>query len=374
VSGSKPVRIAVYTDAVDRGGAEVSLRTLLAALDPRLEVTAVGVDAGVLRWIAEARPGMETFVLPAVRDKRHLRPILSHLHEIRRLRPDVFHANLRHPWSCQYGLAAAILTPGTRAVAVEHALIPASGPLQRRLRRLTTRRLAAHVTVGRRAAQAFEELLGLRKDSMRVIYTGVRLADAAPAARPPGGLVIGYLGRFSPEKALDVLLEALARLDDVTAVLVGDGPERARLERQAAELGIADRIVLPGWQEDSTSYLRSFDVLVSPSRSETGPLAVLEAMLAAVPVVATNVGIASEALVDGETGLLVEPDDPDALAAAIRTAQADPELRRRLAEEGREVAARSFTPEAMAEAFEKLYAELVAGPEGASEQAEATPA
>ena len=170
--------------------------------------------------------------------------------------------------------------------------------------------------------------------------------------------MIGCLGRFSPEKGLDVLLRALPELEGVTAVLVGDGPERAHLEELARELGVADRVVLPGWQDEPAAQLRAFDVLVSPSRSEALPLAIVEAMLAGLPVVATDVGSVSEAVVAGETGLLVAPEDAAALAEAILTLRDDPDARRRMGERGRQLAGERFTPEAMAQAFEALYREI----------------
>jgi glycosyltransferase involved in cell wall biosynthesis len=333
----------------------------------------LGTDQDVVEWVASARPRSVAHVLPAVRNKWDLRPILSHFRALRRLRPEVFHANLRHPWSCQYGLAAALLTRGTKVVAVEHALVGASAGRQRRFKQVTSRRLAAHVAVGQRAAEALAGLIGIPVASIRVIHTGVELPDAEPAPRPAGGgLVVGSVGRFSPEKGLEVLLEALPELESVTAVLVGDGPERARLEELAAGLGVADRVVLPGWQDEPAAQLRSFDVLVSPSHSEALPLAIVEAMLAGLPVVATDVGSVSEAVADGETGLLVPAGDPAALAAAIRTLRDDPEARRRLGERGREVASQRFTPEAMARAFEALYREILAGGVPGSEPAQAT--
>ena len=369
------MRLAVYTDATERGGAEISLRTLLGALDADFEVTVLGVDEDVVAWIASVRPGSATLVLPSVRNKWNLGPILDHVRKVRKLRPDVFHANLRHPWSCQYGLAAALVTRGTKVVAVEHALVPAHRRRQQRFKRLTSRRLAAHVSVGHRAAEGIAAAIGVPSASLRVIYTGVELPDAEPAPRPAGELVIGCLGRFSPEKGLDVLLRALPELKGVTAVLVGDGPDRAQLEQLARELDVADRVVLPGWQDQPAAHLRSFDVLVSPSRSEALPLAILEAMLAGLPVVATDVGSVSEAVVPGKTGLLVRPDDAAALAGAIRTLRDDPDARRRLGERGGEVARERFTPEAMARAFEALYREILADrAAGSEEPAAATPA
>ena len=368
------MRLAVYSDATERGGAEISLRTLLGVLDPSIEVSVLGVDESVLDWIASSRRGSTTLPLPPVRNKWNLGPIVSHVRAVRKLRPDIFQANLRHPWSCQYGLAAALLARGTKVIAVEHALVPANRPRQRRFKRLTSRRLAAHVSVGRRASEGIAAAIGVPSASIRVIYTGVELADAEPAPRPPGELVIGCLGRFSPEKGLDVLLRALPELEGVTAVLVGDGPERAHLEELARDLGVADRVVLPGWRDEPAAQLRAFDVLVSPSRSEALPLAIVEAMLAGLPVVATDVGSVSEAVVAGETGLLVAPEDAAALAEAIRTLRDDRDARRRMGERGRELARERFTPEAMAQAFEALYREVLADCDAGSEEpAQATP-
>lgn len=352
------LRLTAYTDAVERGGAETSLAILVGALGPHIDVTVVGVTQAVVEWIAAARPGSRTVVLPPIRDKRDVRQILAHLRSIRRLRPDIFHANLRHPWSCQYGIAAALVTRGTCAVAVEHALIPSGDRLQRALKRVTSSRLAAHVAVGEKAAREIEEITGVRRGSMRVIYTGVPLPDSPVPARGGDGFVVGSLGRFSQEKGLDVLLRALAMLDGVSAVLVGDGAERPALERLARELGVADRIEMTGWEDDISARLRSIDVLVSPSRGEAFGLALLEAMAAGLAVIATDVGSVSEAVADEQTGLLVAPDDPAALAGAIRELRDDPERRRRLGRRGRALAAERFAPAAMARAFEALYDEI----------------
>ena len=175
------MRLAVYSDATERGGAEISLRTLLGALDPasRSRCSAwtssvPGLDRLVATRLdhAPAAAGTEQ-VEP--RPDREPRPSSAEA------RPDVFQANLRHPWSCQYGLAAALLTRGTKVIAVEHALVSANRPRQRRFKRLTSRRLAAHVSVGRRASEGIAVAIGVPSGSIRVIYTGVELADAEPA-------------------------------------------------------------------------------------------------------------------------------------------------------------------------------------------------
>jgi glycosyltransferase involved in cell wall biosynthesis len=123
---------------------------------------------------------------------------------------------------------------------------------------------------------------------------------------------------------------------------------------------VADRLRLVGWSQEPRRYLPGFDALVLPSRLEGFPLAVVEAMLAEVPVVAADVGSVREAILDGETGFLVPPDDADALADRLRLVLGDPELARRLGPAGRARAVERFTAEKMTESYEELYREILA--------------
>jgi glycosyltransferase involved in cell wall biosynthesis len=118
-------------------------------------------------------------------------------------------------------------------------------------------------------------------------------------------------------------------------------------------------VVWHGWSEGPRGYLSSLDVFALPSRFEGFPLAVLEALLARSAVVAADVGSVSEAVRDGETGLLVPPEDPTALAEAIRRVLADGELRQRLGEQGRRLVLERFTADHMTRAFESLYDEML---------------
>jgi glycosyltransferase involved in cell wall biosynthesis/O-antigen/teichoic acid export membrane protein len=233
-------RVLMYTDATERGGAEQALGTLIATLDGAIDVTVAGVDTDLVQWLAAQRPGTPAVVVPAVANKRDLRPIVAHWRAVRAARPDVFHANLRHPWSCQYGLLAAALRPRTRIVAVEHALTEAASPLQRRLRRALGGWIDYEVSVAERAARTIEELVGYQPGHVRVIPNPVPDRAAAPAERVSEGPVVGVVARLSPEKGVDVLVRALPELPDVTVAVVGDGPERAALAELAAELGVTD--------------------------------------------------------------------------------------------------------------------------------------
>lgn len=178
-------------------------------------------------------------------------------------------------------------------------------------------------------------------------------------ARPVAGPIVGAIGRLEPQKGFDVLLRALRVVPDAAAVLVGDGAERHALRELAAHAAIADRVIWIDWTADARSYLPWFDVFVLPSRFEGFPLALLEALLAERAVVAADVGDVAEAVLPGETGLLVPPEDPGALAVAIRQLLSDDALRRRLGARGRDLVLSRFTASHMTRSFERLYDEIL---------------
>lgn len=359
-ASSLPVRIVAYTDSHEVAGAEFALGKLLGALDTRFQVTVVGEKSETVQAVAAFRPGVDTIVLPPVRNKFQVTAILAQVRAIRSLRPEIFHASLRHPWSCQYGLFAALTIRETRTVAVQQLPLPSRDWKQRWLMRRIFLRLDAHVAAGGEgSARLIEALANLRAGSVVGIPNGMDDVEFEMHARVSDGPVIGALGRLHEQKAFDVLVRALPMLPGVTAVLVGDGPERLRLERLAADLGVADRLVITGWRTDARRYLGSFDVFVLPSRYESFPLSILEAMLASLPVVATNVGSVADAVHHGETGLLVPLEDPDAVADAVSAILGDEASRVRMGKAGRELALGKFSIQATARSFESLYDELL---------------
>jgi glycosyltransferase involved in cell wall biosynthesis len=337
-------------------GAEASVTTLLGALGPHVEVTVMGTTASVVEGLARARPGTATRLCRPVRSKADVAAIVDHLRAVRAVRPDVFQANLHTLWSCQYGLAAAIACPGVRVVAVEHTPPIPGSPFQHRLKRWTSSRLAAHVAASRAVARAVETTAGLPAGSVRTIYNGV--PESAAPLPDRRGRVIGAVGRLVPEKGFDILLAALADVPEATLRMVGDGPARAQLEAEALRLGVADRVEFRGWRDDLGAELAGMDVLAAPSRLEGTPISVVEAMLAGVAVVASRTGGLPEVVEDGETGLLAPPEDPAALAGALRSLLDDPARRARMAGKGRELALQRFSPTTAARAFEALYDEI----------------
>jgi glycosyltransferase involved in cell wall biosynthesis len=146
------------------------------------------------------------------------------------------------------------------------------------------------------------------------------------------GNVLVFAGRLGPQKGLGVALAALANVPDATLTIAGDGPERAALEGRAAELGLNARVRFVGSvpRETVLRLFRAADASVLPSAWENFPHAVVESLAVGCPVIATAVGGVPEVVTDGENGLLVPPNDPAALAAAISRFFSDADLRARL--------------------------------------------
>ncbi len=356
------MRLLAYSDSRQVGGAELALGYLLGALDPAIEAGVLAVDEAVGAAIAGHRPGTGLAVVRPPEGTRDRAALAQHRRAIRAFAPDVLHANQAWPWACGYAEVAALLAPGVRVVAVDHLPVDGAIPRLRRLgRRLLARRLHAHVAVGERAAREVERLVGLASGAVRGVANGVPPAQAEPLPRTIAGPTIGSLGRLTDQKGYDALVRALPALPDATLVLVGDGPERGALEALAAELGVAERLVVTGWTPDARRWLPAFDAFALPSLWEGMPLVILEAMHAGLPVVATDVGSVAEAVADGETGYVVAPGDATALRERLGRLLRDPALRARLGARARGVAAERFTAAAMARRYEAVYADVLGG-------------
>jgi glycosyltransferase involved in cell wall biosynthesis len=176
-----------------------------------------------------------------------------------------------------------------------------------------------------------------------VIHNAVDVASFRTTNGAAGPARIVGVGRFAYPKDFSTLLAALELVGaGYRAALVGDGPGLGEVVTALRARGLSDRVELLGARGDVSDVLARSDVFVLSSRSEGFPVSILEAMAAGLPVVATDVGGVAEAVVDGETGILVPAGDPEALAAALRRLVADPALRRRLGAAGRTRAFRRF--------------------------------
>jgi len=339
------------------GGSERHLLTLLPALAERgVEPVFVGLDDPA--WNPSDFYG--ALEVPAIRipAPRDLDPLLL-ARLVRDLRGEVVHTHLVHA-DVYGGLAAALR--GSRLVSTKHNDDPfrlgAFRHVERGLARLSSRIVA--ITEALRRFTVDE--VGIPAEKVETIHYGMDDLPAAwgenpPDAVPEGVRVLLAVSRLTEQKGVDVAVRALASLpDDVVLVVLSSTQEqRAELEALARELGVGRRLFLLGRLPDVAAWLRRAEVLVHPARWEGFGLAVLEAMLAGLPVVASNVSSLPELVVDGETGLLVRPDDPSALALGIARAL---EERARLGAAGRERARAEFSVARMADRTAELYARL----------------
>lgn len=337
-------------------GSERHLLTLLPALAERgLKVTFVGLDDPAF----DPAPFYRALGVPAIRvpAPRDLDPfLLARL--VRELRADVVHTHLVH--ADVYGGVAAALR-GAKLVSTKHNDDPFRlGPF--RYVELGLARLASRIVTITDSLRRFTvERVGVAAEKVETIHYGMDELPAAwgenpPAELPDGARVLLAVSRLTEQKGLDVAVRALASLpDDTVLVVLGDGPERDKLTALAAELGVAGRLRLRGREPDVTAWLERASLLVHPARWEGFGLAVLEAMLAGLPVVASNVSSLPELVVDGETGLLVRPDDPSALALGIARALDD---RDRLGAAARDRAQAEFSVATMADRTAELYRAL----------------
>ena len=209
-------------------------------------------------------------------------------------------------------------------------------------------------------------------DRVRVLYgcaeSSAADADGRAALRRELGCaqtdpIIGCVGRLVPEKQYPVLVQAFAQLarrrPAARLAIVGDGPERGRIAREIAAHQLADRVHLLGRRRDAGTLVGGFDVFALASRIEGLPIAVVEAMMAGVPVVATDVAGLPELIRHGHTGWLVPVHDAGALAAAMLRYLDDPDLARTMAGRAQADARARFLPSRYAEELVELYRDLL---------------
>lgn len=347
------------------GGSERHLLTLLPALRAQeIEPTFVGLDdtAGALDpFYAElARVGVP---YARVASSRDIDPLLARrvTRAVHGLAPDLVHTHLVH--ADVYGAlaAAALRLPlfSTKHNDDRFRL----GPF-RHVERLLARRTTRIAAITAALAHFCVERIGLPADKVEVIHYGLdappsRWGENPPLDLPEGARVMLAVTRLVEQKGIDVAVRALpairAAQPEAVLVVAGEGPERKRLTALAGELGVADALRLPGRGGDVAAWLARAELLVHPARWEGFGLVLLEAMHARLPVVASAVSSIPEIVGDGETGLLVPPNDPQALAAAVVRVLGNDVLREELGSRGRTRARSEFSVARMAERTAELY-------------------
>lgn len=221
---------------------------------------------------------------------------------------------------------------------------------------------------------------GVPPEKVCVLNNGIDLTpfhNPNPSLRAELGTdgmrIVGGVGRLVEQKGFDYLLSAIPtvveRFPKTMFVVAGEGTERARLEAMTSQLKIDAHVRFLGTRSDMPNVYASFDAFVLPSIDEGMPIALIEAMASAKPVVATRVAAVPRLITQNETGLLVPPRDPQALAEAICQLLANPVLCQRLSEAARTRVEEQFSAQAMAEGYLKMYHLLLPSPLPVSESA-----
>jgi glycosyltransferase involved in cell wall biosynthesis len=368
-NGRPRVMMLMGTLTDGAGGGErfaVALASALARRGHEVQVCAMREARGPLvEELAQAGVAVHALGRRGRYDVLPFRPLVAML---RARRVDVLHGHQfgANVWASVLGRAC-----GVPATVAHETTWSYEGQRLRRLidGRLIGRLSDAFVAVSQQDAARMVSLEGVPPEKIHVIPNAVIPRPAGPAGdlRAELGLdhsaaIVGVIAIQRPQKALEVMLEAFARVVgsglDAHLVLAGRGPCRADLEQRAAALGLAGRTHFLGVRQDIGVLLEAFDVCALSSDFEGTPLVVLEAAAHGVPFVATRVGGIPEAVLDGETGLLVPPRDPDALAGALTALLRDPARRARMSEAAR-AHARTFDLEQVTDRFSALYGALL---------------
>jgi len=347
--GGASVHVLQLMEYMARQGHEVGL---VAAPEPRLMEGAKKLGVKVFPNPHFVRP---------VKPWKDFRALWRVFGAIRQFKPDLVSAH-----STKAGFAArfscAVLRVPVIFTAHGWAFTEGKNPFARYLLALAER-LAAKVTKKIICVSEHDKELALRfrvapEQKLTVVHNGMEPslylnADGSKVRFELGlkedEILITMVARFVPQKDHDTLLQALSLLPgrEFKAALVGGGERETFFRKNAGELGLRDNVIFLGERRDVPQILAASDIFVLSSNWEGLPRSTIEAMMAGLPVVATRVGGVPELVEDGGTGFLVPPRDPNALAEALQRLIADPELRRRMGQAGREKALKEFTLDRM---------------------------
>ena len=355
-------------------GAEAVILDLARSLRRAGHTCLLGVFANAARRNTElevraAAEGLETHLIPC--SGQMDRTVPGRLRDlVRSTNSDVVHS---HGYKADVYAYWALRGADTPLVATCHNWIDAGvalrlyGVLDRRALRRFAAVIAVSEGVRRRLIAG-----GVSRDKVHLIRNGVDLQPFAGIKRAPaaneaadGPFTVGLVARLSHEKGVDLFLQAAAgvveHVPGTRFVVGGDGPDRGTLHKLLEELHLGQRAQLAGRQDDMPAFYAGLDVLVLSSRQEGMPMALLEGMASGLPIVATTVGEVPQVVLEGETGLLVPPENPVALADAVTELLRTPERFREMGRRGRARVTQEFSADQMATAYLEVYKQVCHG-------------
>ncbi len=367
--GPKRVRVVEILATGTSGGAQEHVFGLMSRLDTTYyEASVVSLSAGsAVRKLQ--RHGFDVTVIDEPDDDAAVQSLIAHLTLIA---PDVVHTHMYRADIVGTRAVTALGESGRRRpylISTVHSSRIRSHEDRELLRQLTPeldQLIAVSKSIERKIAD--EHRTGA---PVRLIYNGVdlqRYDHQGPCSTlrdeygmEAGSRVVGVIARLEPEKGHQTLIEAwphvLREVPDAYLLIVGEGSRRDYLEQWAAAHRVAHRVVFTGRRDDIPAVTAGLDVAVLPSWREAQGLSILEAMAMSRPVVASDVGGIPEMIEDGVTGLLVEHDNPVALAGAITKLLKDRAYAAAIAKAGHDLVHDRFCIELMVKAIEQIYDE-----------------
>lgn len=292
----------------------------------------------------------------------------------RRSNVQIVHAHQTTPWF--YAALSRLLHSEPRLLFEEHGRFfpEVRNPKRILVNRMLVRKLTHRfVAVSKDIRERLREYEGLGADRIEVIYNGARAEPpVGPGERDalrselgftPGCFVVGTVGRFDPIKNLPMLVASLERaakeVNTLRGLLVGDGPVFPEIRSLVEKSGLHDRVRLTGFRSDARKLIGCMDLFVLSSLSEGTSMALLEAMMAGVPVAVTRVGGNPEVVVDGESGWVVPSNSVAALTAALVESASNAQKRQRIAAAGKRRFETQFAFDGMIENYRKQYRALL---------------
>jgi glycosyltransferase involved in cell wall biosynthesis len=364
VTNTVPVSIAVVMTTFEPGGTERQMIELIRRLSPARWTVHVACFHARGAWfdrVASAAASVTEFPITSFRKPSVVGQVVAFGRWCRAHRIAIVHTT--ELYSNIFALPAAALANVPVRIGNRREINPDKTSAQIALQRAAY--ACAHTVIANSHAAARRlvfERVPARK--IAVVPNGLDIPPLAPKSAPTGRRTIIVVANLRPEKGHDVLIAAaghvLQRFPDARFEVVGDGPERVRLTALATATGLSRSFSFLGHRDDVAARLGSADIFVLPSRSEAFPNAVLEAMAAGLPIVASGVGGIPELIVDGRNGLLVPAGDSDALAERLCRLMADEPLAARLGGAARATAEAHNSFDRMVAVFESLYLALLA--------------
>ncbi|MBU1151475.1 glycosyltransferase family 4 protein [Patescibacteria group bacterium] len=372
-------KIIFYTDTPQSGGAELQMFLLAKFLnkDKYKPILVCGNSPELNTWCEK----FQKEDIPVIRIETASKHSTKHYTTLKQIikeeKPDLLHAHIWNPASCRYAYLAAKHTH-TPMIITEHD--PFALPLLKNLiKKYLIKPLQKIITVSKNNANLLRKLYPAHSQKIEVIHNGIdtnwwqsQLLRFTEEDRKEiktqlfhakeNTLIVTTIAELHERKGLKYLIQAIPsvveKYPNTKFVIIGEGKERANLEKLVSKLKMEAHVSLIGRQSEIPKLLKASNIFVLPSLREAFGLVNAEAMISPLPVVASDVGGISEIVKNGETGILVEPKDSKGLTRGINQLIASPKLREKMAIAGFERVQKHFSADAMAKEYEKVYEEI----------------